>query len=224
MGLATLPARSADVTGTVELTNSNDAATRRQHNYSGVVIWLDPVPRPASLPIAPVRATMEQRDKQFRPHVLAVPVGSTVDFPNHDVFAHNVFSRFEGQQFDTGLYPGGTSHSVTFRYPGIVRVFCNIHATMSAIIAVVATPWYGVSKENGKFVIPNVPAGDYVLRVFHERALPENLKLMAFRISVPETGLALPLISVSETGYIPPPHTDKHDQPYPKPSYPGGGK
>jgi len=149
---------------------------------------------------------MAQRNKQFQPHVLAVPVGSTVDFPNFDPFHHNVFSNFSGQQFDVGLYPSGASRPVTFRYPGIVRVFCNIHSTMSAIIAVVDTPWYAVTQPNGKFVISDVPPGEYVLRIFHERALPENLQLLSPRMTVSANGLALPLISISETGYIPAPH------------------
>jgi plastocyanin len=228
LALATAPiARAGDVAGTVELTNSNDVSTRRGHNYSGVVLWLEPIPRPNSLPVVPKRAEMAQRNKQFQPHVLAIAVGSTVDFPNFDPVHHNVFSNFSGQQFDVGLYPAGASRSVTFKYPGIVRVFCNIHSTMSAIIAVLASPWFTVTPPSGKFVIPNVPPGEYVLRIFHERALPENLQLLAPRITVPENGLVLPLISISETGYIPAPHVDKHGEPYPQPprnsTYSGGG-
>jgi hypothetical protein len=142
-------------------------------------------------------------------------VGGTVDFPNLDPFYHNAFSTFSGQQFDTGLYPPTKSQSVTFKHPGIVRVFCNIHSTMSAIIAVVPTPYYVVTPESGKFVLAGVPPGDYQLHIFHERAQPENLKFLERRITVPEAGLALPLISVSETGYVPEPHLDKHGKPYP---------
>jgi len=224
---AASPARAGNVTGVVELTNSNDVSTRKGHNYSGVVLWLDPVPRPANLPVSVNRAEMAQRNKQFQPHVLAITVGSTVDFPNFDPILHNVFSRFSGQQFDVGLYQKGASKSVTFKYPGIVRVFCNIHSTMSAIIAVLASPWYAVTPPGGKFVIPNVPPGEYVLRIFHERALPENLNLLAPRIAVSENGLVLPLISISETGYIPAPNLDKHGEPRLQPSrngtYTGGG-
>ena len=221
------PARAANVSGTVEMVNSNDPATRRNHNYSGVVLWLEPVPRPGSLPLAAVHATMEQKGQQFIPHVLAIPVGSVVDFPNHDVVRHNVFSVASGQQFDLGLYPTGQTRSVTFRYRGIVRVYCNIHATMSAIIAVLDTPWYAVTQVAGTFVVPNVPPGDYVLHIFHERALPERLALVQPRITVSEDGLTLPLITISETGVVQPPHPDKHGLPYPAaPRYPatsGGG-
>jgi plastocyanin len=206
-------ASAAAVTGEVELTNSKNAAVRRHHIYEGVVLWLEPVDRTAPPP--PVRkAEMRQKDKEFLPHVLAVSVGSTVDFPNLDLIFHNAFSNFSGQRFDVGLYPPRTSKNVTFRHPGIVRVFCNIHSTMSAIIAVVNSPWYAVSRPTGKYNITGVPPGEYYLHIFHERALPDNLRFVERKITVPESGLAMPLISISETGYIPAPHQNKYGQDY----------
>lgn len=210
------PAAAATVTGKVELTNSRDTAVKRGKDYSGVVLWLEPMGRPAP-PATPKHTEMAQTNKTFRPHVVAIPVGSTVEFPNFDPFFHNAFSNFSGQPFDVGLYRPGTSKSVVFRHSGIVRVFCNIHPAMSAIIAVVPTPWYALTRETGSFTISEVPPGEYQLRVFYERALPENLSFLERSISVPEGGLTLPLISISETGYIPAPHPDKHGREYPAP-------
>src|ERR1051326_4578409 len=143
----------ATVAGQVELTNSRNPAARK-HDYSGVVLWLEPnggaVAR-AAMP--PRRVEMKQRDKSFVPHVVAIPVGGSVEFPNLDPIFHNAFSNFEGTRFDVGLYAPGTSQTVVFRTPGIVRVFCNIHPTMSAIIAVVPTPWYDVTGPSGKFSV-----------------------------------------------------------------------
>jgi plastocyanin len=215
------------VSGAVEITNSTEAAVRKNKDYSGVVLWLAPAGGPAPAP-APRRAQMRQRDRHFEPHVLAVPVGSTVDFPNLDPIFHNAFSNFAGQPFDVGLYAPGTSRSQVFRHPGIVRVFCNIHSTMSAIIAVLPTPWYAATPASGNFSIAGVPPGEYDLHIFHERALPENLQFLERRITVPAEGLTLPLISISETGYIPAPHLDKQGMPYgPTPNdgtYPGARK
>ena len=226
-GPGATPASAGGVGGQVELTNSRDAAVRKHRDYSGVVIWLEPAER-AAPPAAPKRVVMLQRNKSFLPHVLAVPVGATVDFPNLDPIFHNAFSNFSGQPFDIGLYPPGTSRSVVFKHAGIVRVFCNIHATMSAIIAVLPTSWYALTESSGKFNIEGVPEGDYQLRIFHERALPENLKFLERRITVPVGGLALPLISISETGFIPAPHLDKYGKEYaPLPNdgtYPGAPK
>ena len=220
-------AAAATVSGEVELTNSKDANVRKRRDYSGVVLWLEPKDR-AAQPPAVKRVDMLQKDKQFQPHVMAISVGSTVDFPNLDLIFHNAFSNFSGQPFDVGLYPPHTSRNVTFKHPGIVRVFCNIHSTMSAIIAVLNTPWYAVSPPNGTYTIANVPAGEYQLRLFHERAQPDYLKSLERPVTVPEGGLALPLISISETGYKPEPHLNKYGTSYPPAAndgtYPGAPK
>ena len=225
---ATPAVRAATVTGAVEITNSHDAAVRKRKDYTGVVVWLEAVDRPAPAAPAPKRAQMIQRDKRFTPHVIALPLGSTVDFPNFDPIFHNAFSNFSGQPFDVGLYPPGTSRSWVFKRPGIVRVFCNIHPTMSAIIAVLTTPWYTVTPASGLFTMENVPAGEYQLRLFHERAVPENLQALERRIKVPEGGLRLPLISISETGFVPAPHMNKYGRAYPPEvsgeTYPGAAK
>jgi plastocyanin len=209
------------------LTNSKSAAVRRHKDYAGVVLWLEPSDHPA--PSTPGRRVeMKQKDKEFQPHVVAIPTGGSVEFPNLDLIFHNAFSNFSGQPFDIGLYPPRTSKVVVFRHPGIVRVFCNIHSTMSAIIAVVNSPWYAVTSASGKYSIAGVPAGDYQLHLFHERALEDNLRFLERRISVPEDGLAMPLISISETGFIPAPHLNKYGQDYPPAAsdgtYPGAPK
>ena len=117
---------------------------------------------------------------------------------------------------------------VDAKHPGIVRVFCNIHSTMSAIIAVLPTPWFAATQYSGKYNIVNVPPGDYQLHIFHERALAENLRFLERRITVSEGGLALPLISISETGFIPVQHLNKFGKDYPPVTndgtYPGAPK
>lgn len=215
------------VTGEVELSNSKNLAVRKHKDYAGVVLWLEPVDRPVPA-LPPKRVEMRQKDKLFQPHVVAISVGSTVEFPNLDLIFHNAFSNFSGQPFDVGLYPPRTSKGVPFRHAGIVRVFCNIHATMSAIIAVLNTPWYAVTEASGKYAINGVPPGEYQLHIFHERALPENLKFLERRITVAESGLGLPLISISETGFIPAAHLNKYGTDYPPAAndagYPGAPK
>jgi hypothetical protein len=159
---------------------------------------------------------MEQKDKHFKPHVLAIPVGAAVDFPNRDPIFHNVFSNYNGQIFDLLLYRPNTSRDVVFKRPGIVRVFCNIHPTMSAVIAVLDTPWFDVSGVSGDFEIRDVPPGNYTLHIFHERTTEETLSALVEAVSVEKTApRVLPPIRISETGYIPAPHKNKWDKDYP---------
>ena len=97
--LAPLSLPAAQLRGQVELTNSKDPEVSRNRDYAGVVIWLEPVGRPAPPP-PPRHVEMKQQDKTFKPHVVAVPLGGTVEFPNLDPFFHNAFSNFAGQPFD----------------------------------------------------------------------------------------------------------------------------
>src|SRR5256885_8877747 len=109
------------------------------------------------------RARLAQHNKSFEPHVVVVPVGSVVAFPNRDPWFHNVFSLFEGKRFDLGLYEAGTSRAVHFDRPGISYIFCNIHPQMSAVVVTLNTPYWTFSDRNGHVTIANVPVGRYAL-------------------------------------------------------------
>ena len=114
---------------------------------------------------------LDQRNEAFVPYVLAVTVGSAVDFPNSDRTYHNVFSLSKAKRFDLGRYPRGQSRSVRFDQPGIVRVFCEIHSHMSAFILVFAHPYFAVSDAEGRYRIDGVPAGTYTLALWNDGAV-----------------------------------------------------
>ncbi|HWP36257.1 MAG TPA: carboxypeptidase regulatory-like domain-containing protein [Gemmatimonadales bacterium] len=139
-------------------------------DVGNAAVWLQPAA--ASPPVRPVQAQVVTANKEFRPRVTVVPVGSTVSFPNSDAFDHNVFSLSEEAQFDLGLYGRGQVKSHTFARPGVARVYCNVHAQMSAFVIVRDAPWYTQPAADGSFAIPAVPPGDYVLHAWHERAAP----------------------------------------------------
>ena len=208
----TLPLPAAIVTGRVELKDSHDPAVRSRRNYSGVVVSLMPLDKPPVLP--PARATIRQKGKTFLPHILAITAGTVVDFPNDDPIFHNAFSSYNGQIFDLTLYPPGTTRSVHFTRPGVVRVFCNIHASMSAVIVVLKTPYFAVSNRDGTFAMRDVLAGNYELSVFHERATEASLRALDQHITISDSDVELAPISVSETGYLPAPHSNKYGKPY----------
>jgi len=144
---------------------------------ANVVVWLAPLKPGAVLPVIPTRQTtyrLVQKDKMFTPHLLVVPTGSQVEFPNQDPFFHNVFSLFNGKRFDLGLYESGTSRSVRFDREGVSYIFCNIHPEMGAIVLALNTPYYGISGENGSVTINNVPSGSYRLNVWSENGQLSN--------------------------------------------------
>jgi plastocyanin len=206
---------AATVDGRVELLLSHDPNVRKHRDFSGVVVWLEPLSGAPVLSVKARHAEMIQKDKTFVPHVLAIMVGTTVDFPNYDPIFHNAFSNYDGQIFDIGLYPPGTTRSIVFHREGVVRVFCNIHPTMSAVIVVLKSPYFAVSEKTGAVELTNLPAGSYRLHVFHERATEQTLASLVRTIDVTEPRLTFTAISVSESGYIQPPHKNKFGKDYP---------
>ncbi len=133
-----------------------------------VVVYLDPTPVLTAFPKTPMRARMDQRDEQFVPRILAITTGSIVEFPNSDTTFHNVFSLSRVRTFDLGRYPPGKNGAIRFDRAGVVPVFCDIHAHMSAYILVFDHPFFAVSDTSGRYAIHDVPAGTYALNVWSE--------------------------------------------------------
>ena len=175
--------------------------TAKVHDAGNVVVWLTPEGggdrAGVSSGLPPAQPRLVQKNKSFEPHVLVVPVGSVVAFPNRDPFFHNVFSLFEGKRFDLGLYEAGTTRDVHFDKPGISYIFCNIHPEMSAVVIALDTPYYGISDARGQVVIPNVPGGKYTLRVWYEATLPETLKAMTREVTVSEASSTLGVLRLA---------------------------
>ncbi len=121
-------------------------------------------------PRAPKRVVVEQRGREFLPNLVAVPVGSTISFPNFDSVFHNVFSTSPLAPFDLGLYKAGEAREYRFEKEGIVRLGCNLHANMSAFIAVVAAPAFTVTDDKGNFSFRRVIPGKYKLRAWSVRS------------------------------------------------------
>ncbi len=132
------------------------------------VVYLDSAPRGAFDEREPARAVMDQHNERFVPHVLAVMVGTVVDFPNSDATYHNVFSLSRARRFDLGRYAAGRSKSVRMDRPGVVRVFCEIHSHMNAFILVFNHPFFDVTAPDGRFELPAVPPGGYTLVGWYE--------------------------------------------------------
>ena len=166
--------------------NVNDLGTHTGHEPQDLarsVVYLESAPALAFPDIEPQRAKMDQRNETFVPHVLAVTVGTTVDFPNSDNTYHNVFSLRGPRPFDLGRYAAGKSESVRFDRPGIVRVFCEIHSHMSAFILVFNHRYFDVTSADGRYQIGRVPPGRYTLVAGNEGSVRESRPIV-----IPEEG------------------------------------
>jgi plastocyanin len=154
-------AAAFDLLGTVRVGN---------HPEANVVVWLD---APGAPPMPQhERYVLDQRELNFSPHVLAVRVGATVEFPNSDRVYHNVFSFRNGKRFDLGLYPIGSMKRVHFDQPGLSRIFCNIHPHMAAYVMAVESPYFSVSDKTGAFTISSVAPGSYTYHAWRAGGSP----------------------------------------------------
>ena len=192
---------------------------------SDVAVWLKPLERPgaegAPAEHSHKKFQLVQKNKNFQPHLLVVPVGAVVEFPNRDPFFHNVFSLFDGKRFDLGLYEAGATNSVRFDRLGVSFLFCNIHPEMSAVVVAVDTPYYAVSDRTGNVAIPNVPDGKYEMHIWYERSLPEALKTLIRTVTVSAATKDLGTIGVPENPDFSPAHKNKYGQDYAPPPAPG---
>jgi plastocyanin len=176
-----------------------------------VVVWLTPA-HPVEAALSTSSARLVQKDKRFSPHVVAVRVGTQIEFPNEDPYFHDVFSIYRGKPFDLGLYEGGTARKIKFSKPGVSYIFCNIHPDMSAAVVALASPYYAVTSADGSFQISHVPAGHYKMELWYESASDAELASLARDLDVgSETA---PLAVTLHSSDLPPQHLDKYGQEY----------
>lgn len=223
---ATVPVTTSAVRGRVEVTGAGAARKTGHGKIPATVVWLTPlagaggeaaaVPNPPATPAPNLR--LVQKNKSFEPHILVVPAGSIVEFPNRDPFFHNVFSLFEGKKFNLGLYEAGSSQTVRFDRPGISYIFCNIHPEMSAVVITIATPLYAVSNGDGQLSLAGVPYGRYMLHVWSEGMGPENTQPLTREITVGENASSLGVIRVPATNGQSMVHKNMYGRDYDEPT------
>ncbi|HEX3893944.1 MAG TPA: carboxypeptidase regulatory-like domain-containing protein [Terracidiphilus sp.] len=209
-------AKGVDVHVKIELPK-----TRPHAHAPPIVVWLKPLSDTPALPFLPDgHYTLLQKNRMFTPHLLVVPVGSEVHFPNADPFFHNVFSLFNGKRFDLGLYEAGTTKQVLFSREGVSYIFCNIHPEMSAVIVVLSTPLYATSGTDGTYSIRNVPPGDYEMNVWIEGLTQPSLSRLKRRVEVSATNTDLGVVDARDSALQSDRHLNKFGQPYDEDSKP----
>jgi plastocyanin len=200
---------AGDLSGTVEaLEGAAQKKLRARIKYAGpgisdrkdpdpspAVVWLEGAPAAEAKPAA---AEIRQEGLEFRPRVLAVTAGSTVSFPNGDALTHNVFSYSKAKRFDLGRYGKGQTKEVLFDAKGLVDVRCEVHDHMRASVHVFDHPWFAVADGQGRYRIPAVPPGKYVLVAWKEFFEPVRTE-----VEVGAGGATLDVKLAREAGAVP---------------------
>lgn len=197
--------------GALEVQVSVVGADKKKMPGVGSVIWI-----PGSLDTTPPKAVLPpkitSKNKRFEPRILAVPVGTTVEFPNVDRIHHNVFSLSERAKFDLGLYKNGASKPYRFETPGLVNVYCNIHPQMAAFVFVVDGQIYGQTNANGTAMLAGVPPGKKPLKVWDEKGGEWTGTIDVASGKTTTLGVALDATTFKDA-----PHKNKYGKDYPPP-------
>jgi plastocyanin len=197
---------ASDVSGTVTLF-ADGKPLRATESREAVVYFKSSVNVPLAVPKMPF--VMRTERKVFVPSVLPVLLGSQVVFPNSDPILHNAFSSSLGNIFDTGLYGKGEGESNVFKTVGVVRVYCNVHHSMTANILVLNTPYFASPDAQGRFVFKNVPKGAGDLFIWHDRATLWRKALVVDGLANLSEAVSLNLVKKRI-----PPHVNKFGRPY----------
>ncbi|MGB1292807.1 MAG: methylamine utilization protein, partial [Pseudoalteromonas sp.] len=131
-----------------------------------VVVWLQPTTPIAEPPKPETTFVMEQKDRQFTPHILVVEQNGKVDFPNADSIMHHVYSFSKSKSFELKLYREQPQDPIIFDQTGVVELGCNIHDWMLGYIVVVDSPYYGITDQQGQLTL-DIPQGDYTINTWH---------------------------------------------------------
>jgi plastocyanin len=201
------PALAGDVRVTVSVVTPE----KKTGPGAGAVVWV--VDAAAAKQAAPTsKPRIASKSKRFDPHVAVVPAGGTVQFPNLDGIYHNVFSLSEKARFDLGLYRNGASRAMSFENPGVVKIYCNIHPQMAAVLLVIDGGIWAQAGEDGTAVLAHVPAGRTTVRAWDEKGGEFTAV-----VDVPETGTIPLAVSFDGSGWRETAHKNKYGKDYPPP-------
>jgi plastocyanin len=205
-----MPIGAATVSGKISFVSKRG----QNPTVSETLVWLEPAGGKV-VKKSPQTYQMMTRGKMLVPHVLAIPAGSTVEFPNDDPISHNLFSLSSGNSFDLGLYRKGAGKSQKFDTPGLVNVYCNVHPNMSSVIQVMATPFYVFADAAGNYALTDVPPGKYRLVAWNEIGGQMETPIEVSAAGAVSGNLA---VTLDSRNYRAVQHLDKNGKPYQAPS------
>jgi plastocyanin len=203
-----LTAQEASIRGRANVLHHS----KSESGSADVVVWLTSTRTNQTASPGPA-ARLLQKNKRFTPHILAVTTGTAIEFPNQDLFFHNVFSIYHGKPFDLGLYEGGTVRTIRFSKPGVSYIFCNIHPEMSAAVVTLNTPHFAITARDGSFQISHVPPGQYTFGVWYELASEPELTSLSRNVEITIGDNALGTITLHSSD-VAPEHLNKYGEKY----------
>jgi plastocyanin len=160
---------------------SGSVAVPGQHDSGDAVVYLDAIPG-KTFPAPTAHAKVDQVKMAFVPHVIAVQVGTTVDFQNSDTVNHNVFTPDKcAGGFNLGTWAKGQVKSHLFDKACAAVLLCSLHQEMEGFVVAVPTPYFAVTDASGAYQIKDLPDGSYTVKVWHPRVKKEVVRTVAVK-------------------------------------------
>jgi plastocyanin len=111
----------------------------------------------------------DQQSCHYTTHVLAMRAGQEVKISNSDPFSHNIHPLARVNREWNKMQPPGTPpFNYAYDHEEFIPIKCNIHPWMSGYFVVLKTGHFMVTGEDGRFTLPNLPPGHYVITAWHE--------------------------------------------------------
>lgn len=146
----------------------------KSYSPTDVIVSLTPIDAGQGAKLKNTHHHIVTRNKTYNPAVMTILKGDTLNFQNRDQIKHNVFSSSKNNVFDLGTYAKGRDRAIKMNTPGVVKVYCNIHAEMATFVMVAENDWNSITDKKGIFEIKNVPPGEYKLSLWHIRGSLER--------------------------------------------------
>lgn len=136
-------------------------------NLKNLIVYLEPADL-SKLQLKPKLHKIMQKGRQFNPNLLVVSPGDKIQFLNDEdrEIDHNIYSLSRLKNFDLGLGERGSILEVTLNKKGSGNFYCSVHKLMEGRIISLNTRHFVVLENPGSFILPNVPSGDWIVKVF----------------------------------------------------------
>lgn len=121
-----------------------------------------------AVPAIPV--VIDQSGCWFRPRIMGIQTNQVLRVVNSDPVTHNIHPMAQvNREWNHSQGSGDPPINRKFlKSEVMIKVKCNIHSWMRALIGVVDNPYFAVSADDGSFSIKDLPPGRYTIGIWHE--------------------------------------------------------
>jgi len=157
------------------------------NSVRNVVVYISAgAPYPGPVPATPVM--FDQQGCQYTTHVLALRAGQEVKISNSDPLSHNIHPLAKINREWNKIQPARTPpFAYAYENEEFISVKCNLHPWMQGYFAILRTPYFAVTGDDGSFVLADLPPGRYTITAWHETLGTQSQEIEIRSTGEPQT-------------------------------------